>query len=48
MAPAEAASAALDAAVDGLVAATLLASGYHRPDYAPWRRLRAARTTEAA
>jgi len=48
LAPAEAASAALDAAVDALVAAALLAAGYHRPNYAPWRRRRAARTTDAA
>jgi len=44
----EAASAALDAAVDGLVAAALLAAGYHRHNYGPWRRRRAARTSDAA
>jgi len=48
VAPADAASAALDVVVDDLVAASLLAAGYHRPNYAPWRRRRAARTTDAA
>ena len=46
--PAEAAAAALDALVDDLVAAALLAAGYHRRNYSPWRRRRAARTTDAA
>jgi len=47
-APAEAASAALDTFAGDLVTAALLAAGYHRPNYAPWRRRRAARTTDAA
>ena len=48
VAPAEAASAALDALAEALVAAALTAAGFHRHNHGPWRRRRAARTTDAA
>jgi hypothetical protein len=41
LAPSAAANRALDDACDLTIRATLLAAGFHRPNYSPWRRRRA-------